>query len=88
MRLLFYRQLGDPSRRRVYRCSEAQLGENNPTYGALAGILAAPDNYLNTRSGIGSYVDYPLTVDKYIASERILQGTEPYPQAPRIKNLE
>lgn len=53
---------------------QAQLGENNPTYGALAGILAAPDNYLNTRSGIGSYVDYPLTVDKYIASERILQG--------------
>lgn len=53
---------------------QAQLGENNPTYGALAGILAAPDNYLNTRSGVGSYVDYPLTVDKYIASERILQG--------------
>ncbi|EPL2600999.1 TPA: hypothetical protein MI939_04245 [Klebsiella pneumoniae] len=53
---------------------QSQLGENNPTYGALAGILAAPDNYLNTRSGIGSYVDYPLTVDKYIASERILQG--------------
>ncbi|WP_427048806.1 transglycosylase SLT domain-containing protein [Klebsiella pneumoniae] len=53
---------------------QTQLGENNPTYGALAGILAAPDNYLNTRRGIGSYVDYPLTVDKYIASERILQG--------------
>ncbi|EMP5259673.1 transglycosylase SLT domain-containing protein [Klebsiella variicola] len=53
---------------------QAQLGENNPTYGALAGILAAPDNYLNTRSGVGSYITSPLTVDKYIASERILQG--------------
>lgn len=52
---------------------QAQLGENNPTYGALAGILAAPDN-LNTRSVVGSHVDNPLTVDKYIASERILQG--------------
>ncbi len=53
---------------------QEQIGDNNPTYGALAGILAAPDNYINTRNGIGSYIDYKLTVDKYNASERILQG--------------
>lgn len=53
---------------------QAQLGDNNPTYGALAGILATPDNYRNTRSGVGAYINYPLTVDKYVASERIIQG--------------
>ncbi|WP_411165564.1 transglycosylase SLT domain-containing protein [Klebsiella oxytoca] len=53
---------------------QSQIGENNPTYGALAGILATPDNYKNTKTGVGSYITYPLTVDKYNASDRIIRG--------------
>lgn len=53
---------------------QSQLGENNPTYGAVAGILATPDNYKNTKTGVGSYITYPLTVDKYNASDRIIRG--------------
>ncbi|HHO6711857.1 TPA: transglycosylase SLT domain-containing protein [Klebsiella variicola] len=51
---------------------QAQLGENNPTYGALASILSAPDTYF--RPGENSTATYPLTVDKYNASDRIIRG--------------
>lgn len=51
---------------------QSQIGENNPTYGALARILAAPDTYF--RPGENSTATYPLTVDKYNASDRIIRG--------------